>query len=397
MLTTGIKTRLIVFVILGLVATAYLGGRYVGINLTGSGYDVAVELPDASGAFENGEVTYRGVPVGRITSLRATDQGAEARLHIDAGADPIPADVQVRVVNRSAIGEQYIDLRSESRGGRTLGDGDRLDASGDSAPPPVEDVLRSARDFTGSVDTESLKTVIDEGYEASRGAGDSLGNLLDTSQEFVEAADTNYLVTSQLIESSDTVLSTQEEASTSIRGFSSDLSTIADTLRDSDGDLRALIESSPAAARSIDRLVGEVGTPLGVLMGNLVSTAQVFGTNADGVEDALVNIPTAFSVGWAINGSKGLNLGLAQAYFDPLPCTSGYAGTAKRQGLQTGKGRPFNTQAGCTAAPSGGNVRGPRSVPKNPGSTAAVGSRSTGATPRVSVADSLDDLMGGAR
>jgi phospholipid/cholesterol/gamma-HCH transport system substrate-binding protein len=405
MLTTGIKAKLMVFVVVALLATAFLGARYVGIDFTRSSYSVTVELPDAAGSFENGEVTYRGVPVGRISSLTATPQGAEAVLRIDGGAADIPADVSVRVTDRSAIGEQYIDLRSDSTGGPTLSDGDRLTAGGDSSPPPVEDVLRSARDFAGSVPTDSLTTVIDEAYDATQGAGQNLSRLLDTSQTFIEAADTNFLVTSQLIQNSSRVLATQEAAAGSIRGFSQDLKTIASTLESSDGDLRALIESTPAAAREIDKLFTQVGAPLGMLMGNLVSTAQIFGTNAAGVEDALITMPTAFSIGWAVNGSQGLNLGLAQSYFDPLPCTSGYGGTTVRPGLETSDGSAFNTKAGCTAAPSSGsNVRGPGSVPKKPGSTAAVGGPSVGdngaagaAPTKVGVADSLSDLMGGAR
>ncbi|KAA1380126.1 MlaD family protein [Aeromicrobium fastidiosum] len=403
MLTTGIKAKLLAFVAVALLATAYLGARYVGIDFTRSSYSVTVALPDAAGSFENGEVTYRGVPVGRISSLTATPQGAEAVLRIDGGADKIPADVSVKVANRSAIGEQYIDLRSESTGGPTLADGDRLVAGGDSSPPPVEDVLRSARDFAGSVDTKSLTTVIDEAYDASQGAGQNLSRLLDTSQEFIDAADTNFLVTSQLIKNSSTVLATQEAAAGSIKGFSSDLRTIASTLESSDGDLRALIESTPAAARQIDKLFTQVGGPLGMLMSNLVSTAQIFGTNSAGVQDALVNLPTAFSIGWAVNGSQGLNLGLATSFFDPLPCTSGYGGTDVRPGLDTSAGRPFNTDAGCTASPSTGTgVRGPSSVPKKSGATAAVGDTGGAAaaqtkTPKVGVADSLSDLMGGAR
>ena len=83
MLTTGIKAKLIAFVAVALLATAYLGARYVGIDFTRSSYSVTVSMPDAAGSFENGEVTYRGVPVGRIASLEATPQGARATLRID--------------------------------------------------------------------------------------------------------------------------------------------------------------------------------------------------------------------------------------------------------------------------------------------------------------------------
>ncbi|MGJ9422539.1 MlaD family protein [Aeromicrobium sp. CF3.5] len=391
MLTARTKIQVILFAIVGLLATTYLGATYVGINPFSSGYRVSVELPEAGGTFENGEVTYRGVPVGRIGELEVTPEGSRLMVDIDADAAPIPSSARAHVANRSAIGEQYLDLRAETTGGPMLGDGDELVTAESPVPPPIEDVLRVGRDFAASVPEDSLTVVIDEFYNLSRGVGDDLGRLVDTSKDFVETADENFLVTSSLIENSKTVLATQEEAGDSIRGFSEDLNTIASTLESSDGDLRQLIENSPAAARELDRLFGEVGRPLGVLMGNLVSTAQVFGVNSAGVEDALIRVPEALSVGWTVAGSRGIDLGLVTSFFDPLPCTAGYGGTQRRAGLDTSEGRPFNTAAGCTADPvSGSNVRGPQSLP---GRT----SDAPPAAARVGVADSLSDLMGGSR
>ena len=217
----------------------------------------------------------------------------------------------------------------------------------------------------------------------------NIARLVETSQQFAATADDNFLVTlgadRQRPAGADHAAGVGRRAS---RRSARDLSLIATTLSDSDKDLRALIQNSPAAAREIGRLFDQVGKPLGVLMSNLVSTAQVFGTNAAGVQDALYRVPEAVSIGWAVNGSKGLDLGLAQTYFDPLPCTSGYGGTTVRPGLDTSTGRPFNTNAGCTAAPdSGTNVRGPKSAPRPKPAAAA----------RVSVPDSMGDLMGGAR
>ena len=389
MLAARTKAQLIAFVVIGLLATTYLGTKYVGINLFGSGYNVTVVLPDAGGIFDNGEVTYRGVPVGRIKDLNATKNGMEARLHIDEDAPPIPADVAIKVANRSAIGEQYIDLRSESTGGRTLTDGARIEGSAASLPPAIDEVLRTGRDFIGSVPADSLTTVIDETYDAAQGSSGHLTRLLKTSQEFVETADKNFLVTEGLINNSATVLSTQQDSAASIKSFSSDLSLLATTLRSSNRNLRTLIANSPAAAREINRLFNEVGRPLGVLMGNLVSTAQIFGTNSAGVEDALIRVPEVISIGWAVNGSKGINVGLVQTYFNPEPCTSGYGGTEVRPGLDTSEGEPYNTKAGCTVSPSSGTaVRGPRSVPK-PGEGPAAA--------RISVPNTMQDLLGGAR
>lgn len=388
MLTRRIKAQVIIFVIAALIGTSYLGATYVGINPFSSDYRVTVQMPDAGGTFTNGQVTYRGVPVGRIESLRPTANGTEAVLRIDADAPDMPAQVQASVANRSAIGEQYIDLRGAWDAGRsTLSAGDTI--TGASMPPPVEDVLRSGRDFAGSLPEDSLNVVIDEAYDLSRGLGDGLGQLLDTSQQFVRTADENFLVTQQLIRTSDTVLSTQIGAGDSIRSFSSDLSLIADTLESSDGDLRRLIDVSPAATRELEALFSQVGRPLGTLLANLITPAQVFGVNSDGVEDALIKAPEALSVGWSVTNAGQIDLGLITSFFDPLPCVAGYGGTQQREGVVTSQGRPFNTSAGCTAAPSSGtNVRGPQAVPRRSDATAPLGAR-------ITTVDSMADLMGG--
>lgn len=386
MLTRSAKVKLVAFVVIGLLATAYLGARYAGIDPFSSGYRVSVSLPDAGGLFENGEVTYRGVPVGKVETLKATTEGVTATLKIDASAPPLPADVKVRVADRSAIGEQYLDLIGASTKGPHLRDGDRLTATSADLPPDLAGLLSDATDFAGSVPTRALETVIDEGYDVAQGsaAGD-LRRLLSTSKTFQRQADDSFLASSALIRSSATVLTTQERSSRSIRSYSHDLSLLAHAMSDSDQDLRTLLTRTPGSANQVTKLVKDVGTPLGLLMNNLVPTATTFGDNAAGIRDTMIRVPEAFSIGWAINTPQGFNLGLVPTFFDPLPCTQGYGGTQMRSGLDTTAGQPLNLQAGCTT--TSGDVLGP----------AALGGSTTGSAglARVSVADSFADLMGG--
>jgi|UPI0003C7E5DB phospholipid/cholesterol/gamma-HCH transport system substrate-binding protein len=409
MITARIRAQLIAFAIIALVATSYLGAKYVGIDPFSSSYQVKVEMPDAGGLFVNSEVTYRGVQIGEVSDMEVTDEGMVATLEIEGDAPEIPRDVSATVANRSAIGEQYLDLRGESSDDEQLSDGDLLTAGRSDLPPSFDDVLRSGRDFAESVPKDSLRTVIDETYSATRGVGPDLGRLVDTSLDWAKTSQDNLLVTTRLIESSSTVLDTQIASSGDIKAFSSDLGLIAETLRTSDGDLRALINNTPATAVEIDRLFTQVGQPLGVLMSNLVSTAQVFGVNAAGVEDALIRVPDAVSVGWLVAGTGQINLGLSTSFTKPTPCTTGYGGTPVRPGTETSPGQSFNTLAGCAVPPSTGvNVRGPQAAPALPGATAAAPSAapatqlatgSVGAPAGYNVVDvtSLADLMGGSR
>ncbi|WP_459953085.1 MlaD family protein, partial [Mycobacterium avium] len=47
-------------------------------------YTVTVQLPQAGGLYSGGNVTYRGVEVGRVRDVRLTSSGAEAVLQLDS-------------------------------------------------------------------------------------------------------------------------------------------------------------------------------------------------------------------------------------------------------------------------------------------------------------------------
>lgn len=388
MLTWMTKGKVLVFVVVAVCTTTFLAVHYVGLDRYIGGYQVTVAMPNAGGLFEGSEVTYRGVPVGLVESLKANQDGAEAVLRINRGAPEIPAEVEARVVDRSAIGEQYLDLRGGSTDDEVLAEGARLELTAADLPPSIDGLLRSSRDLIASIPSDALNTVIDESYEFTRGNGENLARLLETSASFAQTADRNFLTTVSLIDNSGQVLATQEASAASFQSFSKDLNLLAHSFAEQDQDWRQVVRQTPDAARQLDQLFGSVGQPLGELMSNLITTAQVFGTNADGVKETMIRLPEGISITYAVMTSKGMQSGLQLSFFNPLPCTEGYETTPMRQGTDTSAGAPFNTAAGCTADPASGiNVRGPQAV--------LGGGDEEGEVPTVSTAEHMEDLMGG--
>lgn len=70
-----------------------------------------------------------------------TAQQALADVKSGDRAPPIPAGVKAFVTNRSAIGEQYVDLRPGHDGAPCLDDRSVIDQSDAAIPLPVETVL----------------------------------------------------------------------------------------------------------------------------------------------------------------------------------------------------------------------------------------------------------------
>ncbi|MGY1397276.1 MCE family protein [Streptomyces sp. SS10] len=368
MITLVVRLKNLAFLLVAVLALSYLGiryadlGRYVGVA---DHYTVDVRLPHTGGLFTHADVTYRGVSVGRVGPVRLTDDGVVAELRIKKSAPRIPADTKAVVAALSAVGEQYIDLRPESDGSPYLTDGARIDQADTQVPAPVTDVLASVDDLVRSVPQDDLRTVVDELGEAFEGHGDDLQVLLDSGSDFVEAADRALPSTVLLINDGETVLRTQAQEGAAIRGFARGAEELVRALKGSDADLRRLLAVTPEAATQVSGVLRDLDPSLGVVLANLLTTAEVAVTRQRGIEELLVTYPAVVSAGsTAVDGGK-LNLGMAVTFFDPLPCTAGYGATRYRNGLDLGTAPPLNTGAGCTAQPSTGkNVRGAANAPK---------------------------------
>jgi phospholipid/cholesterol/gamma-HCH transport system substrate-binding protein len=358
MLSRASRTRVAAFVVVALLGVSYTGARYAGLDrfLDGGDLVVRLELADAGGVFSNAEVTYRGVAVGRVGPLRLDGRsGVTADLVIDADAPPIPSDVLAVVANRSAVGEQYVDLRPRSvdgpvpADGSVLVDGSVVRREDTRLPLPVDQVLTHLDGLAASVPTDSLATVVDELDDALRGRGADLGLLLDGTTTFTRQAREHLPQLTRLIADAGPVLRTQLDHAAALRTFAADAELVAARLRDSDADVRSIIGAAPRAAGEVGALLRESGPALGTLLANLVTTADVLVTRRDQVERILVTAPDAVTAGSAAFGADGANFGLSLTFFDPPPCTAGYGGTPLRSGLDVGPGQPLNEAAACTA------------------------------------------------
>ncbi|MEU7530874.1 MlaD family protein [Saccharothrix sp. NPDC042600] len=364
MITGRMRLQIVLFAVIALLGVTYVGAKYAGLVVVDDGYRVKLELARTGGLFTGGEVTYRGVPVGRVGPIRLVERRVEVELRIAGGAPPIPADLEAVVANRSAVGEQYVDLRPKGSGGPFLGEGSVISQWQTRLPLPVEQVLTSLDDLARSVPVESLRTVVEELDNALRGAGPDLQVLLDATREFTETAGKHLPQTTRLLNDSLVVLQTQLDHSAAIESFAESALLVAERLRAADGDLRRLIATAPGAAAEVSALLRESGPNLGIVLANLLTTADVLVTRQGQLEQVLVTVPDAVSVGASTVRGGQASFGLALTFFEPAPCVAGYEGTAKKGGLDTSVGG-LNVGASCTL-PRGSEtgVRGSQNVPR---------------------------------
>ncbi len=367
-----VRFQLVAFVVIAVLGVLYVGARYVRLdNLMGFGqYTVNARFPDSGGVFENAEVTYLGVPVGRVGPLTLTEDGIDVELRLDNGGPPIPAATRAVVANRSAIGEQYVDLRPTSTEGPYLVEGSVVESTAEDLPTPVEELLVSTSDLVNSVPLEPLRTVVTELGAALDGRGGDLQLLVDSLAGISESGVQYLPQTLTLIRDSRTVLDTQSEQSSSIRQFSSDLELVTAQLRDSDPDIRRLIETGTDASDQLSQLISGSGPGLTANLTNLAAIGETLAPQAIALQPILAFLPAiAGSSSTVAPGDGTVKQGIILETNNPPSCTIGYEGTqeilaqmrAENPNFDdTQQDFPLNTNASCEVPQ--GSVTGVRSA-----------------------------------
>jgi phospholipid/cholesterol/gamma-HCH transport system substrate-binding protein len=367
MITRRTKFQLLIFVLITLLGVSYVGARYAKLDrlFYDDTYTVVAHFPESGGIFAGGEVSYRGVQVGRVGKLVLTDSGVDVYLDVDKGYDEIPADTLAVVGNRSAVGEQYVELQPKVDDGPYLSDDSEIDEEDTRTPIATETLLTNLSNTVTSVDQEALRTTVTEFGAAFGGTGQDLQTIIDSGNSFIEVANENFDVTAALIRDSNTVLKGQLARESALRNFATQLSLFSGTLAGADGDLRRLIDTGSATAIELRTFLEDNRVELGELINNLVTTGEIITKHLDGVAQVLSIYPYVVEGGFTVV-SKSPDTGLYDAHFgmiitDQPVCHRGYEGTDTRP-PQDGSNRPMNENARCTEPAAMSNARGAQNL-----------------------------------
>ncbi|MGH3734084.1 MAG: MCE family protein [Micromonosporaceae bacterium] len=384
MITRTVRIQLIVFAIITLVGVSFVGLRYVGLAdvIMRNTYLVKAHFTTSGGVFTNASVTYRGVPIGRVGKLTPIKDGLEIEMKLDKGT-PIPKDLRAITTNRSAIGEQHIDLRPNTDSGPYLKAGDVIPKQNTGIPLPVEELVLHLDKLATSVDPEDLSVLVNELGAAFEGNEAALERILDASELILEDANAHLPQTISLIRDGRTALETQELSGDAIRRWASGLAQLTKAVRDSDSDIRRVLANAPPAAKEVITLVRDMEPNIGVLLGNLITVNGITVRRIENVEMMLVVLPVSVAGAPTVAPDDGKgHLGLVLNFDDPPPCVYSNSGESPK----------------CTPEERnrGSDVRGWQAAPNRPGPEISPAPIGGGEPPQDRSGDTEGDSTSGS-
>src|ERR1700740_2210554 len=182
MLSRFVRIQLAIFTIVGPLGVIAMVLFYIQApTLLGIGrMTVTLELPTTGGLYRFSNVTYRGVQIGKVTSVGLTPTGAKATLSLST-SPKVPADLIAEVHSVSAVGEQYVDLRPRTDTPPYLHDGSVIAARDTTIPQAVGPMLDQVSALIGSIPKIKLGQLVDESFQGFNGSGYDLGSLFDSA------------------------------------------------------------------------------------------------------------------------------------------------------------------------------------------------------------------------
>lgn len=329
MLTRFIRIQLVIFTVASVIGLILMAVDYLKVPMfLGVGrYDVTLELPAGGGIYRFANVTYRGVQVGKVTSVDLTPDGAVATLSVTS-TPRIPADLDAEVRSLSAVGEQYVDLRPRTDGGPYLHQGSVIPASRAAVPQPIGPMLDRLSNLVSSIPEQRIPGLLQETSTALDGAEYDLGSLLDSAARL--SADTRAASNQArgLIDDSAPLLEGAVQSAADTRRWAADLAAVSAQLRTNDPQLRQIVQNGPGAFDEVSRLLDDVKPTLPILLANLTSLGQVALTYHPSLEQVMVLLPSFLGGFDQISQGKnatGVPIGNFHLQIgDPPACTVGF-------------------------------------------------------------------------
>ncbi len=330
MLTRLTRLQLAIFAIVTVLTVGAISAFYLHLPAAvGIGsYNITANFVAGGGLYENANVTYRGVTVGRVESVGLSDDGVVAHMRLNSNT-PVPENVTATVKSVSAVGEQYVDLvppddPSQSR----LRDGSNIDQQHTAIGQDIAGLLREADALVSSVGNSRLQDLLRETFTAFNGSGPELSRLIQSSRLLIDEANANYGQVSQLIDQVGPFLDAQIQSGDDIRSLADGLARFTSEVANADPELRSTLQVVPGATEEANETFSGIRPTFPMLAANLANFGRIGVIYNKSLEQALVIFPALLAalitVAGGVPTDEGGKLDFKIHLQDPPGCSTGF-------------------------------------------------------------------------
>ncbi|AMD55783.1 MlaD family protein [Mycolicibacterium fortuitum] len=286
-----VVVQLAIFAVIAAIVIPF-GIRYVAGPLGfRTPMTLTATMTDAFGLTTGTSVTVRGVQVGTVDDVWLSSDGtAMVRLSIDPDTK-IPRDAILTVGMGTAAGIQSVDIMPQSDAGPYLASGDTIAAPADRQPIQMDRIMGDTAQLVKGIDTQAVRDVGTELSNAFDGLGPDLAMLIDNASDMSTRIRNQTGQLQPLIDGTAELVTTMAgQGDTFIRGMGAS-ARLANQLDGSGPAFLYLTDRSPAALKSLQRVLDTYQGTFGATLANLATVTPIIGDRTDSLQTGLSTIP----------------------------------------------------------------------------------------------------------
>ncbi len=291
-------------------------------------YNVTANFVAGGGLYENANVTYRGVTIGRVESVGLSNDGVVAHMRLNSDT-PVPDNVTATVKSVSAVGEQYVDLVPPAdASNQMLRDKSDIGMDHTAIGQDISGLLTQADALVNSIGNSRIQDLLRETFKAFNGSGPELSRLIQSSRLLVDEANANYGQTTQLIDQVGPFLDAQIRSGDDIKSLADGLARFTSEAAKADPQLRNVLQTVPGATEAANTTFDGIRPTFPMLAANLANFGRIGVIYRKSIEQALVIFPALMAalitVGGGVPADEGGKLDFKVDLGDPPPCSTGF-------------------------------------------------------------------------
>lgn len=326
-------TRLIVFVVVSVALTLWIGSEIVGFEGSTDRYELQATFTDVTGLDAGDPVKLAGVRVGTVGSVDLVAGTAEVSFDVDREVE-LPADSLVSVQAQDLLGRRQLRLDPGSAD-ELLDDGDVV--ANTSSAVHLGALINELGPLLEAVRPEQVNDLVSALNHAVAGNRDTIAGLTTDLATVLDTASSRSETIASLTDDYALLVSEVASRDRSIQRLLDNLVALTETFQTSEDVLVDALDTLPRTTDALQTLLSENADELDSILTDLAAVTQSLRPALDDVDFVVAGLPTVLEDVWSLlDEGRYIKINFACVSATPPPCphpVSGQTDTDEDAGL----------------------------------------------------------------
>lgn len=257
----------------------------------------SADFADTTGVYVGNNVTYLGVPIGKVTAIKAQGTTMRVEMRVSDPEIKLPKDAGAQILQSALLTDRHVELGPAYTGGPELQPGTVIDAAHTRSPMNLNEVSTSIDDLVRALDHTApngadVGDLVHNAAVAFKGNGAALHQVLASGQETLQTLNLKAPELVALTDDLQTLAASLTAREERIRRLTNNLTDASDVFTAQSKDLKSTLTSLTDLSGSVNDFIGNNRKLLTKNLQGAATIAETVRKRQSSLEETFNTMPT---------------------------------------------------------------------------------------------------------